>query len=190
MKLRRTVVVALLTPLLYIAAAAGPANLGVVSGPSLAEAQVGPPTPSPNRTQAKKVMRRDAKRNCNAVEDTRWVLKSPINILGVPIGPPVPTEVQNGDCLTVRVPDSTCEAAIWPADEPDELLRGNWYHVCNTVIRWRPNEDTWKGVCWEQVGSPKDDDVVVKATRFIEVGYDFRGALRKIYEPWKCYKVG
>jgi hypothetical protein len=149
--------------------------------PVAAIQMAGPPTPNPSPRKARKVMRADARKACRSVEKSRWKL------VKLPRWPyPVLVPQLNGRCVAYGPVNGSCEYSTWPATEPDENLRGHIFYVCNNRIVWQTNKDTWKGICWAELGKPRDGNALITATRFTEVGYDNRGALRIVREEWRC----
>jgi hypothetical protein len=134
--------------------------------------------------RARRVIRRNAETQCHAVES-----KKPVTVyFPAPDIPAITKMVSNGKCLSASVPYDSCDPGVWTAggDGVDMFMAGHDYFVCTMQIKWQTTKYTWHGVCWVEVGSPKDNNVMITAIRAMEVGYDGRGALRTHVDPWKC----
>jgi hypothetical protein len=125
--------------------------------------------------KAAKVMQWNIRRVCKSVE---------YKVSAIEIKPGFPhaqvhLKVKNGKCMHSSVVRSSCEGSRWSNDSGVDLyMRDQPYFVCNTQAVWATNKHTNGGVCWEEVGRPTDTNAMITATRYLEVGYDSRGALR------------
>jgi hypothetical protein len=133
------------------------------------------------------VIRWNASRVCHSVEHE---IKIKVKVKTDPLLPPktITKTVQNGTCLDAAVGYGTCDEGKWKkgGSGVDISMEGQKYFHCKMVIKWRPNRYTKDGVCWEEVGKPKDTNAIIKPSRFMEVGYDKRGALRTHVDDWTC----
>jgi hypothetical protein len=125
--------------------------------------------------KAATVMAWNIRRVCKAVE---------YKVSAIEIKPGFPhakvhLKVKNGKCTQSSVVRSTCKGSRWTSQsDVDMSMLGQPYFVCNTQAVWQTNKHTNGGVCWNEVGKPTDTNAIITATRYLEVGYDSRGALR------------
>jgi hypothetical protein len=137
--------------------------------------------------RARRVMRKKAQQSCQSVEHKRRIK---VKVHPDPMLPPVTVHrvVQNGKCLAYSVPYGTCHQGTWTAGGVgvDLYMEMQEYFSCQMLIRWQTNKYTVDGICWDEVGKPTDTNAIIAASRFMEAGYDRRGALRTFVEDWSC----
>jgi hypothetical protein len=132
--------------------------------------------------RARRVMTQNVRTLCRDMEQKITVTEK------VRIDPMLPPHtihrvVKNGTCKSWSVPYSTCDPGVWPDNDPDIYLQHRKFIACTQIMKWQTNKYTQFGICWEELGKPQDSNAFITASRVVEVGYDSRGALRRLPDP-------